>query len=711
MLITMLADRFLAGGVLCAKGTQVDVATEQALRWIGENVAAAVGASRETAQGIRKDVPVLQDRISGTQVAGDSPVSGDGTPQGATVAAIPSAQKVLTDGVTAKTGPGTQLRQPDGTNAYMVATSGYGATPKACTVTWAAGNVVTITVPSGHGCVEQDVFVTQAATLPGDAAWARVLRVASVVDATNITARLPFTPSSGPSGAITFQRCARNVSVDLDLDYNYAGNNTAGANPNRMAAILAFVADSAGTLRGKEVFKYLGSISGADNCQFKIASYPNSRSDTAKLYGPANNVTLSGFGQATEDCVSIQALEPAAFIGYMPSQGNITNTKLLNWSARCTSTASGAICVYADPTYVISGTVIEKCEAWALAGTADGLSVRKGAGFNPTAANLPDLTLRDSEFFSAGGDCIALRTPGGRLTMENVTIRTPGSTSQRGLYVSEAWDCIEVVGSQWQVENWTPVAGRAFVHVNNVGIKTMRFSGCRFRGAAGATALRMFLLDGAAGQISYLEFNNCDIADMDNFFRVDTTALSAPTVVVNGGTITNVLTPFNFRKTGGKLILNGPTINGATNGVCRSEGASVVTDVYGFANLTTPSQLATGINGGRVNIKGVEMPVDLAAATLPLNVAAQSMFSALATTGIIPAGAVVVTRPLTFTGTVTAATSATLTANFSGPTGAYPVFFSDASVRLVTLTNGAATATWTGAVASATASAAFAEAV
>lgn len=78
MLITMLADRFLAGGVLCAKGTQVDVATEQALRWIGENVAAAVGLSRETAQGIRKDVPVVQDQISGQQTAAGAPVSGAG---------------------------------------------------------------------------------------------------------------------------------------------------------------------------------------------------------------------------------------------------------------------------------------------------------------------------------------------------------------------------------------------------------------------------------------------------------------------------------------------------------------------------------------------------------------------------------------------------------------------------------------------------------
>lgn len=80
MLITMLADRFDAGGVLRAKGTQVDVAAELALRWIGDGVAAPVGTAREAGQGLRKDVPVVQDQISLQQFAGASPVSQYGNP-------------------------------------------------------------------------------------------------------------------------------------------------------------------------------------------------------------------------------------------------------------------------------------------------------------------------------------------------------------------------------------------------------------------------------------------------------------------------------------------------------------------------------------------------------------------------------------------------------------------------------------------------------
>ena len=76
MLITMLADRFDAGGVLRARGTQVDVSNDLALRWIGDGVATAVGNAREAAQGMRREVEVMQDLVSGQQLAAGAPVSG-----------------------------------------------------------------------------------------------------------------------------------------------------------------------------------------------------------------------------------------------------------------------------------------------------------------------------------------------------------------------------------------------------------------------------------------------------------------------------------------------------------------------------------------------------------------------------------------------------------------------------------------------------------
>ncbi|WP_374413261.1 hypothetical protein [Novosphingobium colocasiae] len=63
---------------------------------------------------------------------------------------------------------------------------------------------------------------------------------------------------------------------------------------------------------------------------------------------------------------------------------------------------------------------------------------------------------------------------------------------------------------------------------------------------------------------------------------------------------------------------------------------------------------------------------------------------------------------LTFTAALTAATSATLTSNFTGTTGAYyRIAFSDGSVRVATLTNGSTAVTWTGGAVTATANATY----
>lgn len=79
MLITMLADRFDAGGVLRARGAQLDVPIDLALRWIGDGVAAPVGNAREQAQGLRRDVEVVQDQVTGQLFVGQVAASVVGT--------------------------------------------------------------------------------------------------------------------------------------------------------------------------------------------------------------------------------------------------------------------------------------------------------------------------------------------------------------------------------------------------------------------------------------------------------------------------------------------------------------------------------------------------------------------------------------------------------------------------------------------------------
>lgn len=62
---------------------------------------------------------------------------------------------------------------------------------------------------------------------------------------------------------------------------------------------------------------------------------------------------------------------------------------------------------------------------------------------------------------------------------------------------------------------------------------------------------------------------------------------------------------------------------------------------------------------------------------------------------------------LTLTASPSGATSGTLSSAFSGPTGSYDIYFSDGSVKTVTLTNGSTAVSWSGAV-TATATLAYA---
>lgn len=528
---------------------------------------------------------------------------------------LDTAKKIIKDNTKLQSSSGYSLFQPANTNDSIVVTDSYLQPFLSATITWAAGTLVTVDVPTGHGCVEGDAFVLQVADEASDAKYAEILRAASIVSPTRLTARLPITPGAAPVGAVTFKRCIRNVVIDIDTDYNYAENSSAAQSPARMAVVAAFLADSVVRVVGRNAFKYVVLAAGCDNVKFDVSSLPNARSDTFKLYGPSNNNIVTGSSQAPEDGFSVQALEPVAFLAYMPCKGHVRNTRFKDVSARITTPGSGAFILYGDPTYSISGTVLDGGDYRAVAGSGAGsygVAVAPGSGFTPTNNNVHDLTIKDAVIGAAAQECLAIRAAMRKLSLQNVRIEPPGDLTKRGIYFNNSCDVVEIADTYWDLSSW-PSSGAHWFMYNIALINTCIFRNVKIKGHA---ALRFFLTTGASAGIETLILDNCDVETIDAFLRFASGLAATPTVIIRGGKYSAVLGVINYQGTGGKVLLEGPKVSGATNGLVRSEGAGVVTDIYGYATLATPAQLAVGVSSGKVNLRTPWLTYDHTSANL-----------------------------------------------------------------------------------------------
>lgn len=178
-----------------------------------------------------------------------------------------------------------------------------------------------------------------------------VFRVFTVVDANSFTVSLYETPTIAPGGSITAKRCTRSFSIEGGTwDYDSA---TSTGSPDALdlhAIMLHWAADfQARNIKCINVLKYgFNTMACADYVCENIEG--SQVAEIFKHYGPAANGRVSGiFGDAIDDCTTVQMREPAAFIGYQPAQGDIYNLRIENVNVRNVGgTASGGIVVYAS---------------------------------------------------------------------------------------------------------------------------------------------------------------------------------------------------------------------------------------------------------------------------------------------------------------------------------------------------------------------------
>lgn len=539
------------------------------------------------------------------------------------------------DDTTLVVAKGTTLAMQGGLGGrLMLATKAHLAPWQTVGISWAAGNTATMSWPA-HGLTENDAVVLQGAN---EAAWWHVVRVASVVDANTVTIMLPFRPTASPSGTVTARRCNRRISVDVAVDYGFSrGNNTAGQSLARMAVCMNFVADSHIKVQSSDVFKYGLMVAGADNVTAECVSAPVCRSDTLKGYGPLNNVRLVAEGAGPEDCLTVQALEPAAFVAYMPCQGNMTSVVMVPRSARATTAGSAPVVVYTDDRYT-QDVRIEGGEARALGGTMQALQVRPGNGFDAGASGLTDLVISDLRMASAGGDVLRLGAKVRNMTLLRPRFEMPSGNT---LFVARLGDGTNVSADNLVIEDATIANGTYlgpsnvafYVSGTNASFQTIVLRRVTLVGSNGIRLLSIF----APTKLLVLE--DCVMSGFDNIARI---SVAGVTVVIRGGTYTgNNIT--NFLGVPGRVVVEGsPTFTNTSLGIARADGASAVVDIEAGAapTLVGTATLFSVVNSGKVNIRSDRLSVNIGATGV--NKAAGNRAFNTTAQGTIPANVPVV---------------------------------------------------------------------
>lgn len=514
---------------------------------------------------------------------------------------------VQREGSSIVTAKGTYFKQANGVNKKMIVNEGYLRAATTVTITWSSGNTATMNWPS-HGLALRDAVVLQGSTQKD---WDAVVRVVSVTDANNVEILLPWFPAAAPSGTVTAKRCDRNIYTDIRTDYNYT-NNTTATGQDRMNAIYAFIADSHVEVKSFDVFKYVLLVAGAENVTGGGKNVPYGRSDTVKLYGPANNVRLYAEGIAGEDTASFQALEPAAFIAYMPCMGRIQNCKLENAVGTVTTSGTGAIVVYSDDTYTQSGIVIENGNLSAT-GSNNAFRLLPGSGFSVASSKLKDVTVKGGTLTSKATStaCAMISTSAEIVRFDGVTFNPPAA-DLTGRWVSvinnSVVDLLAFENTDFDLSTRYPSAGVYGVEVQNGStVNAVLFKKCKIKGS---TFYRLFLANGTS-VVKFVIFEDCDMYQMSSIARLE---VAGVTVIIRGGRYIDSPALANFRNNGNIIIEGSPEIVNSNLGLIRAELTAVV-NVYADSapRLSGTSVLFTALNTATLNIKSDSISVDIGA--------------------------------------------------------------------------------------------------
>lgn len=498
-------------------------------------------------------------------------------------------------------GPATWLRLAAGTNKKLVALKPESEAAASISISWSSGLQATVTW-TGHGRAAGDAIVVQGAN---EADWNDVFRVLAAPDANTLTIGLREFVTAGPTGTLTARRCVRNLFVRLNLDYDYPANPSAPASTDRHCMSAAFVADSEIHVVAKNGYKYGLLVCGALNVRGSING--TGVSDIIKVYGPSTDVHFQVSGVSKDDSATFQALEAPAFLAYMPAAGPIRSCTYRDIEVNGTGgSASGAVVIYADPTYETDNIVIDGGSA--MSRLRAGLSIKYGDTYS--TGNLKKISARNLRLGPlATNYCISFSASMDVLHIRDVVLVPGDDVSQ--LVRQESTSTVRVVIFENVVFNeplWPSAAGSVYMVNLNGAANTAIFKNCSIRGRSSQAR---FLTVGTNGVRSVI-FDGCDIENMSQLMIHNNAAVAPRIVLTNGTRLKNVTTGIDCRGNA-TVILENCEFDTVPNGVVRPTTNAITVDVHERGCVFTSASAITCVAPAQAVPRSLTLPVDIGA--------------------------------------------------------------------------------------------------
>lgn len=496
--------------------------------------------------------------------------------------------------------PGVKLKQADNTNLLMVQNYALTAPSVLVLISWTAGVSASVTWVN-HGLTTDDYVCFQGA-VQGE--YNNIFRVHEVVDVNTFVVRLYRTPSTTATGTITGKVCDKNIHIrGLNLDYNFANNASAAQSVNRHACVLAFIAKSSvRQFKAANVYKYgLNTCADAD-CIYEQISGTNV-AEIFKHYGPSVACVAHGiYGQSTDDCTSIQAKEPAAFIAYQPAVGDVISRELTDVHVTSNGAAAAAVVVYASTDETITGIKLRNINSFAKNGS--GIAIKNGSTFTGTIGTI---------------QIDGIRTAGKAVTNYAISVSChvnalqincaepqPNDTAT-SMYKQEAGTTVrylEVNNFRFDNTSWpSPSAGYIFNLNGDCDVAT-------FRGGYVTGNSQARFLSVGAGTVYEINIEDMSFNSISMLGIMQAGAGNTRTVNMRGCRVKSITSGFDVRSLT-KFVLVGNSFDTLPSGVIRpTTTAGLMTQIYGFGNSFTSATLVAASNSATWESYSYDVAVD-----------------------------------------------------------------------------------------------------